>query len=180
VTRDQLRAVVRTRAYLERMKTQLGPIDSLISEPLSTELAVACYRVLPQGRRPVVTADLAPLQLDAAGAMAACKAKLHEGLAPIATQWKDLPSQGIGVIHFDGEAASYLLSPEEWRPLAERLGGLIVAAPSADTVFYARGTGPIEVDALVTLAKQTQAQASIPLSARALRWTPAGWSEVQN
>lgn len=178
VTREQLRAVVRSRNYLETMRAQMGSSDRFVSEPLVGDLVGVCYRVLSQGRRPLTAPDLRSLQLDQASALPLCKTNLHKVLAPVATQWKELPEQGIGIIHIDDEVSGYLLSPDDWRPLAERLGGLIVAAPSVDTVLYARGASAIDIDALSTLAASMHSEASVPLSARVFRWTKSGWAEV--
>jgi hypothetical protein len=177
--RDQLRIVVRSRGYLESMRAQMGSSDGFVSEPLVGDLLSVCYRDLPQGRRPIVPSDLTALQLDQPTALSACKSNSHGSLAPLASLWNALPEQGIGVIRNGDDVTGYLSAPEDWRPLAQQLGGLIVAAPSVDTVLYARGSNPIDIDALATLAAQMQARAPVPVSAQVFRWTEHGWVPVQ-
>lgn len=177
--RDQLRIVVRSRGYLDRMRAQMGSSEGFVTEPLVGDLVRICYRDLPQGRRPIVTSDLAALQLDQPTALSACKSNSRSVLASLASQWNSLPEQGIGVIQNGDDVTGYLSAPEEWRPLAERLGGLIIAVPSVDTVLYGRGSSVIDVDALAVLAAQMHAQASVPVSAQVFRWTDHGWVVVQ-
>jgi hypothetical protein len=177
--RDQLRIVVRTRGYLDRMRGQMGSPGNFVSEHLVGELVNVCYRNLPQGRRPIVTSDLTGLQLDQPMALSACKSNSHASLAPLASLLNTLPDQGIGVIRNGDDVTGYLSAPEDWRTLAEQLGGLIVAAPSVETVLYARGSNVIEVDALAALAAQMHAEAPVPVSTQVLRWTDRGWVAVQ-
>ncbi|HEV7693003.1 MAG TPA: hypothetical protein VGO52_19370 [Hyphomonadaceae bacterium] len=175
----QLLAVVRSRSYLEKMRAQMGASDSFVSEPLIGDLLSVCYRDLPQGRRPVMASELEPLKLDQPTALVACKRNAQSALAPLASQWKDLPDKSIGIIQNGDDVTAYLLTPEDWAPLAQRWGGLIIAAPGADSVLYARGANAIDVDALSTLAAQMFAQAAAPVSAQVFRWTDRGWVEVK-
>lgn len=176
---DQLRAVVRSRSYLDKMRAQMGAADSVVSEPFIGDLMSVCYRDLPQGRRPVMTSELAPLKQDQSTALLECKRNSQSARAPLAAQWKELPDKGIGIIQNGDDVTGYLLTPEDWAPLAQRLGNLIVAAPGADSVLYARGANAIDVDALSTLAAQMFAQAAAPVSAQVFRWTDRGWVEVK-
>lgn len=179
ISRDQLRIVVRSRSYLDRMAAQMGSTQGFVVEPLVGDLLSVCYRDLPNGRRPLSPTDLQTLQLDQSVALTACKTNSQSGLAPLSTLWNALPQQGIGVVRNGDDATGYLAAPADWQPLAEQLGGLIVAVPSVDTVLYARGSNAIDVDALATLARQMHAQASVPVSAQVFRWTDHGWVAVQ-
>jgi hypothetical protein len=176
--RDQLRIAVRSRAYLDNMNAQINSSPGFVVEPLGGDLVSVCYRDLPAGRRPITPLDLAVLQLDHASALALCKLNSQRSLAALSPQWKGLPKQGIGYIRAGDDVTGYLSTPEDWRPLAERLGGLIVAVPSIDTLLYARGSSEIDVDAVVALAEHLQGQASSPVSAQVLRWTDGGWAPV--
>jgi len=176
--RDQLRIVVRTRAYLDSMAARMGSTEGFVVEPLIGDLVSACYRDLPSGRRPIVPADLTTLQLDQPAALSMCKANSHNSLAPLATLWRALPRQGIGIIRNGDDVTGYLSAPGDWRPLAQQLGGVVVAIPSVDTLLYARAANPVDVDALATLARQMNAQASVPVSALVFRWTEHGWAPV--
>jgi hypothetical protein len=177
VKRDQLRIVVRSRSYLESMISQIPSPSDFVVEPLIGNLVSICYRDLPSGRRPIIPQDLSTLQLDKPSALSLCKKNSHLALAPLEKQWNALPQQGIGYLQTGEDVTGYLAAPEEWRPLAERLGSLIVAMPSIDTLLYARGSKQ-DVDALATLAEQMRARASAPVSAQVLRWTDHGWVPV--
>jgi hypothetical protein len=177
--RDQLRIVVRSRGYLESMRARMGSSGGFVADQLVGELMSVCYRDLPQGRRPIGSSDLTVLQLDQPTALSECKSNSHASLAPLASLWRALPEQGVGVIRNGGDVTGYLSAPEDWRPLAEQLGGLIVAVPSVDTLLFGRGLNAIDIDALATLAAQMHAQASAPVSTQVLRWTDHGWVAVQ-
>lgn len=161
------------------MRAQMGLSGGFVFEQLIGELVNVCYRDLPQGRRPIVTTDLTALQLDQPTALSVCMSNSRGSLAPLASLWNPLPERGIGVIRNGDDVTGYLSAPEDWRPLAEQLGELIVAAPSVDTVLYTRGSNVVDIDALATLAAQMHAQASVPVSTQVLRWTDRGWVTVQ-
>lgn len=176
---DQLRIVVRPRPYLDSMAAQMGSTQGFVTEPLIGDLMSVCYRDLPQGRRPILPADLTALQLDQTAAISMCKVNSQSALAPLTTLWNTLPQQGIGVIQNGDDVTGYLVAPEDWRPLEQQLGDLIIAVPGIDTLLYARGSNAIDVDALATLARQMHAQASVPVSTQVFRWTDHGWVPVQ-
>jgi hypothetical protein len=178
VKRDQLRIVVRSRSYLDAMSAQMSSSAGFVLEPLAGDLVSVCYRDLPTGRRPITPQDLPTLQLDQPSALSLCKNNSHSSLAPLASRWNALPQQGIGYIRTGDDVTGYLSALDDWRPLAKRLGGLIVAVPSVDTLLYARGSTATDVDALATLAEQMRARASVPVSAQVLRWTDRGWVPV--
>lgn len=178
LSRDQLRIVVRTRQYLDGMAAQMGSADGFIVEALAGDLVSACYRDLPNGRRPIGLKDLIPLQLEKSVALSTCMANSHGSLPPLASLWRSLPQQGIGTISNGDDVTAYLSAPEDWQPLAQKLGALVVAAPSTDILLYNRGSNPIDVDALATLARQMHDKASTPVSAQVFRWTEDGWVVV--
>jgi hypothetical protein len=176
--RDQLRILVRSRSYLDSMSARMNSPAAFVTESLAGDLVSVCYRDLPSGRRPIVSQDLTTLQLDQSGALALCKSNSHRALVPLSSQWNELPQQGIGYLSTGDDVTGYLSAAEDWRPLAEKFGSLIVVAPSVDTLLYARGSD-VDVIALAALAEQAYAQASIPVSAQVLRWTERGWVPVE-
>lgn len=179
LSQDQLRIVVRSRSYLDNMSAQMGSTEGFVVEPLVGDLVSVCYRDLPRGRRPISPRDLTTLQLDRATALSTCKANSNRSLASLASLWNALPEQGIGVIRNGDDVTGYLSALGDWRPLAEQLDGLVVAVPSIDTLLYARGSNAIDIDALATLTRQMNAQASVPVSTQVFRWTDHGWDTVQ-
>lgn len=178
LTRDQLRIVVRSSGYLDALRAQ-GASQEFVSEPLAGELRSACYRDLPQGRRPIQVTDLPTLQLNSSATLALCKDNSAHALAPLASRWNALPDQGIGIIRDTDDITAYLAAHGDWRPLAEQLGDLIVAVPSIDTLLYSQGSNAIQIDALATLATSLHTGASMPVSAQVFRWTESGWIEVR-
>lgn len=179
LSRNQLRIVVRSQAYLDNMREQMRTADTFVSEPLAGDVVSVCYRELPRGRRPIVTADLPALAVEQPAALAECRAVSSRTVAPLAPLWKPLPAHGIGIIQTGDDVTGYLADPEDWRTLAEQLGGLIVAAPSVDALLYGRASNPIDIDALATLATKMHADASTPVSAQVFRWTDNGWVVLQ-
>lgn len=180
LTREQLRVVVRSRAYLDNMSARMGSAQGFVIAPLVGDLLSVCYRYLPNGRRPISPSDLAALQVDQQTALTLCRANSHSSLVSLASLWNAaLPQQGIGVVRNGDDVTGYFSAPEDWRPLAEQLDGLIVAIPSIDTLLYARGANPTDLDALQTLTRQMHAQATTPVSSQVFRWTDHGWVSVQ-
>ena len=179
VMRDQLRIVVRSQAYLDNMTARMGSSLGFVVEHSAGELVNICYRDLPRGRRPILSTDLTALELEPHSALLMCKANSHNLLEPLATLWNPLPQQGIGVIRNGDDVTGYFVTSEDWQPLKEQLGDLIVSVPSVDTLLYARGTDLIDVDALATLTRQMNSQASVPVSTQVFRLTDSGWVVVQ-
>jgi hypothetical protein len=176
--RDQLRIYVRSRSYLTHLGAQTGSSALFVAEPLAGDLVSVCYRDLPRGRRPITPEDVVALDI-ADTVLTYCKEQSHRLLPDLAGQWKELPVNGIGYIKTGDDVTGYLSVPERWRPLAERLGSLIVAIPATDTLLYAQGKSVVDVDALAALAEQVHGRASIPVSALVLRWTDQGWVPVE-
>jgi hypothetical protein len=134
-TREQLRLVVRTREYLAMMQARIGSDDSIVWQPLSGDLVSICYRDLPNARRPILKSDLATLRLDEAEALSACRRASKAALQPLSSYWADLSSSSLGSIQTGDDVTGYLAVPEDWAPLARRLGSLVVAVPSIDAVL---------------------------------------------
>jgi hypothetical protein len=172
---DQLRIVVRSNDYLTKLHDQMNISEDFVSEQLVGDLVRICYRDLPQGRRPIVPSDLMAINLDPSTALSACEQNSRNSLAPIASLWKELPKRGIGIMKEPDDVTGYLSDYEAWQPLAEKLGELIVSAPSLDTLLYARAETATDVDALAALSNQIYATASVPISAHVFRWTDHGW-----
>lgn len=172
---SQLRAFVRGKPDQTASGAQHDPMADFIFEPIAGDLLSVCYKDLARGRRPILTTDLKAMGLDRQAALAACTSNAVTGLAPLASQWRSLPKNGIGIIENDDDVTGYLLRPSDWRPLADRLGGLIVACPSSGVVLYSRGNTAIDAEALSLLAAQTFKRSANPVSTQVFRWTDAGW-----
>lgn len=175
---SQLRAFVRGKPDQTASGIQHDPLADFIVEPLAGDLLSVCYRDLAKGRRPILTADLKAMRLDRQAALAACNSNAVTELPPLASQWHSLPKKGIGVIENGDDVTGYLLRPSDWRPLADQLGGLIVACPSSDAVLYSRGSNAIDAEVLSLLAAQMFKKSANPVSTQVFRWTDAGWVPV--
>lgn len=86
-------------------------------------------------------------------------------------------ADGIGMAQGDKYEANRLLFPDQWRPLAQRLGGLLVVAPAANAIMFARDGGDATVQALHDRARELRSRSGMEaLSATVLRWSGNGWS----
>jgi hypothetical protein len=82
--------------------------------------------------------------------------------------------------HDDPYDSSWLIFPERWTAIAEKLqGDLLVAAPGVDTLVYGNGTADDSVAALGKAAAIVAAKTQKPLSTAVFRWTPTGWVEAK-
>jgi hypothetical protein len=178
---ERLLAVVRSRAYVEMMQraVQRSGDDAFVAATLAGDLMAVCYFDLPTARRPIGPGDLTELRMDAQEALSRCKANTAAALKPLAARWRELPERGLGILNEAADEPSYLLFPEQWAPLAARLGVLIVAAPGDDVLLYGRGSDAIAIDAMFALARDMHARAQRPMSDKVYRWTPIGWQEVE-
>lgn len=173
--REQLRIVVRSREYLSRANAQIGYSDSFVYDYLVTDLVSLCFVDLPRIQRPIKGSELTNLQIDPQEALSTCKANSKAALPNLRSQWKSLPAQAIGSLQTGGDVSGYLAAVDDWGPLAKKLGGLIVAIPSNEVILYASGTRETDVEALLILAREMMAQATIPISSSVFRWSETGW-----
>ena len=123
-------------------------------------------------------ADL--LKLDPAALRELARANTHAGMAPLVGIAPPAPKGKIGAINGnDAYAASRLLFPADWAPLAKAQDGvLIVATPRPTMVLYVGDDGPESVAALRTLAHDTAQRFPDAIGDALLRWTPEGWKPL--
>jgi hypothetical protein len=108
------------------------------------------------------------------------RANLRSALRPL-EEVTTVPSPGqnaVGTLR-DELAPSRLLFPEEWAPIAKKLGGkLVVMVPGSDVLIYGDGSSAARIDALRTLGRDLGRRAEQPLSDAVLLWTETGWQEL--
>ncbi|HWA91867.1 MAG TPA: hypothetical protein VG889_17645 [Rhizomicrobium sp.] len=86
-------------------------------------------------------------------------------------------ADGIGMAQGDKYESSRLLFADQWRPLAQRLGGLLVAAPAHNAIVFARDGGEAMAAALRDRARDIKARSGAEaLSSTVLRWNGNGWN----
>jgi uncharacterized protein YtpQ (UPF0354 family) len=89
------------------------------------------------------------------------------------------PWLGVDIVTGDAYDSSWLLFPERWTTIAEKLDGdLLVAAPGNNVVIYGSGRANDSVAALARAAAFVAERAQKPLSTAVFRWTPTGWEEA--
>ena len=89
------------------------------------------------------------------------------------------PKRGLGYIQ-EEYAPSRLAFHDEWASLAKKLKGkLVVMVPAPDLLMFVQGVDRISLDALHTIGLETGRKADRPLSDTLLKWTDAGWEEIE-
>jgi uncharacterized protein YtpQ (UPF0354 family) len=147
-----------------------------VVEPLVADLHVVYVHDLPRGMRLIQERDLKTLGLDAARMKQIARRNL-------AAQFPALPSMeqvgnlGVWVNSVDEDyAASLLVLPDLWAPLAKKLGRpLVVAAPVRNHFLAVGGDSEERIVALRRLAGILFEEDSHPLTTTLLEWTPAGF-----
>lgn len=177
--RKTLRAVVRTTAYIDKLRQALAGKGEPVAAPLIADLWVTCVFDLPTAFQYTKPADLDALGLTRDEAIALGRKNVEGVLPPPPTTFANARADGIGLIG-DDYAASGILSPARWKPLADEAGGrLIVSVPATDVLLYGDASSPRALQAMRKMMETVAQRASRPLSPTILRWKPDGWEAVQ-
>jgi uncharacterized protein YtpQ (UPF0354 family) len=111
--------------------------------------------------------------------LALCKQNVGAALPPLAPMKRGYPWLGVDIVTGDAYDSSWLLFPERWTTIAEKLDGdLLVAAPGNNVIIYGSGRANDSVAALARAAAFVAERAQKPLSTAVFRWTPTGWEEA--
>jgi len=182
ITRDSIRVVVRTAAYVEQVQSSLGAAaPTLLPTPFVSGLVLLPVVDTPTTFVFLNTDTLRKLgltkteaqQLALTNTRAALESKPLMDVAKVAGPGR------IGQLIGDFFYPSRLALFDTWAPLAKAQGGkLIVVAPATDTVLYSSDDSRAAIDALRAMARHLMTQAPHPLSDILLRWTPTGWQVV--
>ncbi|HLW93702.1 MAG TPA: hypothetical protein VKS78_20700 [Roseiarcus sp.] len=177
---SDLRAIVRTTAYVEGAEELYKAQGDLVAEPLVGDLWILCVVDMPGAMQILAPGELPNLKLSAAEALTICKRNSAVTLRPLAPSRRDYPWAGVDLITGDPYDASWLIFPERWAAIAESMqGDLLVAAPGIDMLIYGSGREEGSVAALAKAAAVVAAKAQKPLSTAVFRWTPTGWEETK-
>ncbi len=138
-----------------------------------------CYKNAPDFVYPANAWDgmVRHIDHDAMGAM--CEADTRAALGPLEPRLGALDADGIGTI--TGRfAASRALFLDEWKPLADRLGGLLIALPLDGTVLYAKdSTGMADtLSRRALVVRKPHLPSHEALSIDVYRWSASGWQRV--
>jgi hypothetical protein len=150
--------------------------NAVVSRPFVADLFVVYGFDLPDGIRMMNRKDLRDLKLDEEQVHALALGNLEKAAPEMAPEAIE-PGSRVRVLHIgDSYDASRVLLHGRWKGLADSLaGGLLVAIPSRDFVFF---TGASEdPSGLRDVAERAVAENDHALSAVLLRWTPGGWEE---
>jgi hypothetical protein len=180
VKREDLRAIVRTSAYVESAQRMYKGQGDPVAEPLVGDLWVLCAVDLPGAIQTLGPAQRSALNLSQDEALALCKQNIAAALPPLTPYRRDFPWAGVNVVTGDPYDSSWLIFPERWAALAESLqGDLLVAAPGVNVLIYGSGRETGSAAVLAKAAAVVTARAQKPLSTAVFRWTPTGWEEAK-
>jgi hypothetical protein len=182
ITRDSIRVVVRTAAYVEQVQNSLGPgAPTLLPTPFVSGLVLLPVVDTPTTFVFLNTDSLKKLGLTKEEAQQIALTNTRAALAskPLMDVATVAAAGRIGQLIGDFSYPSRLALFDTWAPLAKAQGGkLIVVAPATDTVLYSSDDSRAAIDALRAMARHLMTQAPHPLSDIVLRWMPTGWQVV--
>jgi hypothetical protein len=177
--KQNVRLIVRTKAYIESARQQLRR-DKMEARPLAGELVIVPALDMPRTLRSMTAKDAQDLGLPMDKVYELGRSNLSRTLKPLMKETQAVRSGQIGYIEGDPYHSSRLALHDSWAPLAKAQGGrLIVAAPATNLIVFISDDTPVAIDAFHTVATQLVRQASNPLSAQLLRWTPKGWEAAR-
>jgi hypothetical protein len=176
-----VRVAIRPREYLESAQKQM-PADAprILARPLTGELMEVAVVDFPTSIRLFTAADAKALKLTEKAVFELGRNNLRATLKPLGEYPQPTADASFRYLGDSPYESSRLALHSEWKAIARMLGGeLIVAAPSADLLFYGRGGSPTAVGALRTMARKAAGESERPLSTSVFKWTEKGWKEVR-
>ncbi|RTL22206.1 MAG: hypothetical protein EKK52_06480 [Burkholderiales bacterium] len=180
VTREALRAVVRTVAYAETATRSAAGQATALYRPFAEGLVAMSMVDSPRSARLLGEADCQSLGLSPLQAQELALANLRRTLRPLSEVAQPLKHGAIGTLQGDFYESGRVLLYEDWAPLAQaQQGVLIVALPSKDVLLYAADDSPAGLDALRMQVRELMRRVPGPLTDVLLRWTPSGWQTVR-
>lgn len=177
---DAIRVMVGPREMFER---EAGPrpagTPQILVRKCAGDLISVLYADRPGSPRYLDGRHLAQLHMTEDQVFALGDTHVRVALRPVSAlvvPTHDHPIQFIDNSPFE---SSRILWTAEWAPLAQRLGGeLIAAIPAANLFVYARGGSTETINALRQFAAAAYPSADRPLSTAVFRWTPRGWQTL--
>jgi len=177
-TREQVVAVLRPRAYVDRVGGPSAP-DTLV-QPLVDDLFVVYMVDLPDSMRSLAPGELGALGLDRGSLPPVALANLGRRLGHLADAL-GAGKPGDMTILRSGNVfeSSRLLMGDDWATLSARIGKPVYAAvPSGDVLLVAIGPSPDQLARMRDTARAMFSGAPRPVSARVFRWDAQAWVVV--
>jgi uncharacterized protein YtpQ (UPF0354 family) len=179
-TKDAVRIIVRTRAYVTASQAALpkqAPKRQL--RELAGELVVLPAIDMPRTVRVLNEKDGQTLGLSTNEVFTLGFSNVRKRLKPLMEVAKVVQPGQIGHISGDVYNSSRLALHESWAPLVKAQGGqLVVAVPTTDAVLYVGDNTSVGINALRAFVTTVLARAPNPLSKELFRWTANGWEVV--
>jgi hypothetical protein len=176
--RDQIVAIVRPRAYVDRVGGPSAP-NTLIA-PLFDDLFVLYMVDLPGSLRSLATTELDALAIDRGQLPALAVQNLTTRLGHLSDALANAAPGAFNVLRSGNVfESSRLLVGDEWAALATKAGKpVIVGAPSGDVLLVAIGPTGDQLASMRDTVGQMFATAQRPVSPRLYRWATTKWAVV--
>jgi uncharacterized protein YtpQ (UPF0354 family) len=171
--RARLRAVIRDQSFLERLPE--SERATTIFEPFSGRMVIL-YMVDDRGAaRGAQASDL----VESGVTRDALRAVVEWNLASLLGDPVSCTSHAVTEpAHGRYYESSRLLLDKQWAELAAKVGTVVVAVPSNDTLFVACNPTPEILQKLAVVVQNTLPQAPRPVSPSLLSWSKDGWKEM--
>ncbi|QNM97601.1 hypothetical protein [Chitinimonas koreensis] len=183
IEQSMVRIVVRPAEYFDRIRQQAGsgpkPI-SIYGRPLGAGLVLVPVLDYSRAVRFLGEQDLAKLKLTEGEAFGLGERNLRASLKPLADVAPVPGPNEFGTIMGEDYASSRIALHDDWKALADQLGGnLIVMLPAPDILLYGNGSTREGVEALRAYGNEMAQRSPRPLSLTVLRWTSGGWDALK-
>jgi uncharacterized protein YtpQ (UPF0354 family) len=177
-TPERLFAVIRPVGYFDGAPAEVRA-ESLF-EPLTGDLVVVYVMDEGGAVRGAKASDLKDLGLSRTDVPTVARRNLGAEL-PVPPNQRDCRPHAVGVwrsgSYFE---SSRLLLSDYWQGMADRTHSTIVAAaPAADSLVVVCDPTPDELVKLRGMVERLAQQAARPISNTLLKWTAAGWRELE-
>lgn len=173
-TRD-LRLVLRSRAYIERLRARFAkPEQRILARPFGPDLVVAIVIDAPRTMRFLQQKDLRHVERGGGDAFTQAQAWTAAASGAPKAVLRPHARGRFGVVE-DTYAPSWLLRPVAWHHLVAADTEVLAAAPARGSLVYAVDPDPAAREAFRRIVGRLHASAARPLSARVFRWTRAGF-----
>lgn len=154
-------------------KGSLGP--TFLTRPFAGDLMTVYVVDLPDRVRTMNEHDREALHLDADGLDALARKNLQAAYPAVHMVAVDRSPILTNEAADDYDAALLAL-PSLWKPLAERLGSLVVAVPARNRVLASKKE---DVDKLKAATDEAYAREDHNLSRTLFEWSPSGWKPLR-
>jgi len=165
--------VLRTSSLYSRRGAQMYAFTD-VSTPTFGNFYVVCYG---SEESMLMMPALHALGISVGEALSLCVNNTRAAIGPMNEAYgTTLPPDGIGMVMGSQFESARLYFGDDWKPLVQAFGGLLVSAPARRVIIYAKDDGDKSVQALRERARSIKSQAGDhALSSSVFRWTKDGW-----